>query len=129
MAYSVRFMATAYSPLHGGMLRIPPELDMAAASLGKRQWTVIRRVHVPLLLFPICVAGLLVFLDVIKELPATLILRPFDVKPLAIAAYEFASDDRYVEASPYALLLVAIATMAVIALHIIQHTNPRKWHV
>lgn len=120
MAYTVRFLATAYSPLHGGMLRIPPEMDMAAASLGKSRWDVVRLVHMPLLLMPLCASFIVVFLDTVKELPATLILRPFDVKPLAVAAYEFASDDRQVEAAPYALLLVAISTLAVIGLHCLQ---------
>jgi len=121
MAYIVRFMATAYSPLHGGMLRISTELDMAAASLGKSRLQMMARLHLPMLKLPLITGFLLVFIDVIKELPATLILRPFDVKPLAVAAYEFASDDRHVEASPYALAIVAIAVLAIALLQRLQH--------
>lgn len=129
IAYAVRFMATAYSPLHSGMVRISTELDMAAASLGKSRMQTMLRVHLPLLRLPLCVGFLLVFLDTVKELPATLILRPFDVKPLAVSVYEFAGDDRYILASPYALALVAIATCAVVALHRVQHRILRERYV
>ena len=93
---------------------------MASASLGKSRAYTIFRIHLPLLALPIFAAFIMVFLDTVKELPATLILRPFDVKTLAVAAYEFASDDRQVEAAPYSLLLVAISTTAVIGLHFLQ---------
>lgn len=126
IAYTVRFLATAYSPQHGGMLRIPAEMDMASASLGKSRFHTITRIHLPLLALPIFAAFIMVFLDTVKELPATLILRPFDVKTLAVAAYEFASDDRQVEASPYSLLLVAISTLAVVGLHFLQ-TRTQGW--
>lgn len=129
MAYTVRFMATAYSPLHGGILRIPPELDMAAASLGKNRWQIMMRIHLPLLALPLCAAFIMVFLDTVKELPATLILRPFDVKTLSVAAYEFASDDRNIEASPYSLVLVGFSTLAVLVLHHLQHRSQRWQHV
>ncbi|MDX9731763.1 MAG: iron ABC transporter permease, partial [Bdellovibrionales bacterium] len=91
IAYTVRFMATSYSPLHSGMLRVPEEMDMAAASLGKGRFVTILRVHLPLLRLALGTAFIMVFLDTVKELPATLILRPFDVKTLAVAAFEFAS--------------------------------------
>ncbi|WP_158320249.1 ABC transporter permease [Bdellovibrio bacteriovorus] len=120
IAYTVRFMATAYSPLHSGMLRIPEEMDMAAASLGKGKAKTIFLVHVPLLMLSLCTAFIVVFLDTVKELPATLILRPFDVKTLAVAAFEFSSDDRYIEAAPYSLVLIAMSTVAVILLHWVQ---------
>lgn len=126
IAYTVRFLATAYSPQHGGMLRIPVEMDMASASLGKSRFHTIARIHLPLLALPMCAAFIMVFLDTVKELPATLILRPFDVKTLAVAAYEFASDDRQVEASPYSLLLIAISTVAVLGLHLLQ-TRIQGW--
>jgi iron(III) transport system permease protein len=84
IAYMVRFMATAYTSLHNGMLRIPHELDMVSFSLGKGRLSTIVKIHIPLLSLPLCMALLMVFLDVVKELPATLILRPFDIQPLAI---------------------------------------------
>lgn len=129
MAYSVRFMATAYSPLHSGMLRISTELDMAAASLGKSRAQTMARLHLPMLRIPLVTGFLLVFIDVAKELPATLILRPFDVKPLAVAAYEFAGDDRPVEAAPYALAIVAIAALAIALLQCLQRRIPGEANV
>lgn len=129
IAYVVRFMATAYSPLHGGMLRISPELDMAAASLGKSRLQTLLRLHLPLLKIPLATAFLLVFVDVIKELPATLILRPFDVRPLAVAVYEFASDDRYVPAAPYAVALVAIGAVAIMLVQHLQHRHMKEHYV
>lgn len=125
IAYTVRFMATAYSPLHGGFLRIPEEIDMASASLGKNRLKTILFVHLPLMAMPLCTAFIMVFLDTVKELPATLILRPFDVKTLAVAAFEFASDDRHIEAAPYSLVLIAMSTLAVIGLHWIQKRSLR----
>ena len=116
VAYVVRFVATAYHPLHSGFTRIPKEYDQASAALGKNKFVTFWRVQLPLLWLPLCVAFLVVFLDTVKELSATLILRPFDVKNLAIVAFEFASDDRHVEAAPYALTLIGLSTVAVIIL-------------
>jgi len=116
IAYVVRFVATAYQPLRSGFTRIPQEYDQASAALGKNKFVTFFRVQLPLLWLPLCVAFLVVFLDTVKELSATLILRPYDVKNLAVIAFEFASDDRHVEASPYALMLIALSTVAVIIL-------------
>jgi iron(III) transport system permease protein len=116
VSYVVRFLATAYHPLQSGFTRIPQEFDQASAALGKNNFVTFFRVQLPLLWLSLCVAFLVVFLDTVKELSATLILRPFDVKNLAIVAFEFASDDRHVEAAPYALILIGISTMAVFIL-------------
>lgn len=116
IAYVVRFVATAYHPIHTGFTRIPIEYDQASAVLGKNRLVTFLRVQLPLLKLPLCVAFLVVFLDTVKELSATLILRPFDVKNLAIVAFEFASDDRHVEAAPYALTLIGLSTVAVVIL-------------
>lgn len=116
VAYVVRFVATAYHPIQSGFTRIPHEYDQASAALGKSKFVTFFRIQLPLLWLPLCVAFLVVFLDTVKELSATLILRPFDVKNLAIVAFELASDDRHVEAAPYALTLIALSTVAVIIL-------------
>ena len=126
IAYVVRFMATSNSPLQSGLQRVPIEFDMAAASLGKNDWKILWQIHIPLLRLPMLTAFLMVFLDVVKELPATLILRPFDVKPLAVAAFEFASDDRHIEASPYALALILVSAVVVLALHLIQNKSQKE---
>lgn len=116
IAYVVRFVATAYHPLHSGLTRIPREYDQASAAMGKNKFITFVRVQLPLLKLPLGVAFVVVFLDTVKELSATLILRPFDVKNLAIVAFEFASDDRHVEAAPYSLILIGLSTVAVIVL-------------
>lgn len=117
LAYLARFMATAYHPLHAGALRIPPELDMASATLGKSRGQTFRRIHLPLLLLPALAAATMVWIDTLKELPATLILRPFDIRTFAMRSYELASDDRAVEASPHALALVVLSVLGVWVLH------------
>jgi iron(III) transport system permease protein len=120
LAYLIRFLSPAYSALHSGYLRIPSEMDRAAVSLGKSQLSLLRTVHIPMLRLPLFIGALIVAIDVFKELPATLILRPFDINTLALVVYEFAGDDRPVEAAPYALLMIAVATLAVSALHRLQ---------
>ena len=115
-AYLVRFLAAAQHSLAGGFGRLSPSVDAAARTLGVRPWGVIRRIHLPLLR-PALLAGLLiVFVDVIKELPATLILRPFNFDTLAIQAYNLASDERLGEASTAALTIVAVGLLPVILL-------------
>ncbi len=116
IAYLIRFLSPAYGALHSGFQRIPPQTEMIAASLGKSKIHTILRVHVPMLKWPILTAALIVAIDVLKELPATLILRPFDIKPLSLAIYEFAGDDRPHDAAPLALTLIALSTLAVVAL-------------
>jgi len=123
LAYIVRYMATAFGPVQAGYERINPEMDMAATSLGQHRLKVLWRLHLPMLKRPLLTAMLLVAIDVLKELPATLILRPFNIKTLAMVVFEFAGDDRPVEAAPYALLLVGMATLAVLALHKLQKVD------
>lgn len=113
IAYLVRFIATAYSPIHSGYQRLNEEMDMAAISLGKNKWQLLWSVHLPMLKWPLMTAVIMVAIDVLKELPATLIIRPYNVKTLAMAVYDFASDDRTADAAPYALILVSVASIAV----------------
>jgi len=115
-AYLIRFLAAAQHTLAGGFGRLSPSLDAAARTLGVRPWSLIGRIHMPLL-HPAMLAGLLiVFVDVIKELPATLILRPFNFDTLAIQAYNLASDERLAEASTAALTIVVVGLLPVILL-------------
>jgi iron(III) transport system permease protein len=91
-------------------------MDEAARSLGSGPWDVIARVHIPMLRGSLLTALLLVFVDVLKELPATLILRPFNFNTLAVRAYELASDERLADASLAALSIVAAGILPVILL-------------
>lgn len=115
-AYLVRFLASALHAVEAGLARITPAMDDAARSLGEGQGGVLRRVHAPLLRGSLLTAGLLIFVDVMKELPATLVMRPFDFDTLAVQAYTLASDERLAEASTAALAIVAVGLLPLIFL-------------
>ena len=115
-AYSVRFMAVSLGALESGLGQIKPSLDSAARLSGYRPVEVLKNIHLPLLKGSILTALLITFVDVLKELPATLILRPFNFDTLAINAYEMASDERLIDAAPASLCIVAVGILPVILL-------------
>ena len=106
--YVARFLTVAFNSCEAGMARIHPQLDAAARALGARPGRLLKAVHLPLLMPALLTAVLLVFIDVVKELPATLVLRPFNFETLATRAYRLASDERLAEASTAALSIVAV---------------------
>jgi iron(III) transport system permease protein len=113
-AYLVRFLSVALQTVESSLARITPSMDDAARSLGCDPGTTLRRVHLPLLRGGLLTAGLLVFVDVMKELPATLVMRPFDFDTLATQAYTLASDERLGEASTAALAIVAVGVLPLV---------------
>jgi iron(III) transport system permease protein len=115
-AYLVRFLAVALHTVEASLARITPNMDDAARSLGLGQGETLRRVHAPILRGSLFTAGLLVFVDVMKELPATLVMRPFNFDTLATQAYTLASDERLAEASTASLAIVAVGLLPLIAL-------------
>jgi iron(III) transport system permease protein len=115
-AYLVRFVAVALQSVQSGYARIPANLDDSARLLGSDGWGLLSRVHWPLLRRPVMAATLLVFVDVMKELPATLVLRPFDSDTLAVVAYQLARDERLGEAALPALALVLVGLIPVLLL-------------
>ncbi len=115
-AYVVRFMAVALTTVEASLAKIPDAMDDAARSLGESRFGTLRRIHMPLLSGGLMTAGLIVFIDVMKELPATLILRPFNYDTLAVQAYRLASDERLAQASTPSLVLVAAGLIPVILL-------------
>jgi iron(III) transport system permease protein len=115
-AYLVRFCAVALQSVQSGYARIPASFDDSARMLGTRDLALLRRVHWPLLRRSAAVAGLLVFVDVMKELPATLVLRPFNSDTLAVVAYQLARDERLGEAALPSLALVLVGLVPVILL-------------
>lgn len=115
-AYVVRFMAVALTTVEASLAKIPASMDEASRTLGQNQFGTLRRIHIPLLSGGLMTAGLMVFIDVMKELPATLILRPFNYDTLAIQAYRLASDERLAQASTPSLVLVAAGLLPVIIL-------------
>jgi iron(III) transport system permease protein len=115
-AYLVRFMAVALQAVQSGYARIPASLDDSARMLGAGRLRLLSGVHWPLLRRSVAAAGLLVFVDVMKELPATLLLRPFNTDTLAVVAYNFARDERLGEAALPSLALVLVGLLPVILL-------------
>ncbi|MBI3147213.1 MAG: iron ABC transporter permease [Betaproteobacteria bacterium] len=115
-AYLVRFLAIALQTVEARLSKITPSMDDAARSLGAGQGETLRRVHLPILRGSLLTAGLLVFVDVMKELPATLVMRPFNFDTLATQAYTLASDERLAEASTAALAIVAVGILPLIAI-------------
>lgn len=115
-AYLVRFTAVALHTVQSGYNQVPAALDETSRMLGVTGWSLWWRVHRPLLVRSSLVAGLLVFVDVMKELPATLVLRPFDHDTLAVVAFQLAKDERLGEAALPALVLVLVGLIPVIFL-------------
>lgn len=116
LAYAVRFMSVALHNVETGLARITPNMDNAAQSLGLSSSKTLLKVHLPLLKASVLSAVLLVFVDVLKELPATLILRPFNFNTLAVRSYEMASDERLSDAAFPALAIVLVGLLPVIML-------------
>ena len=115
-AYLVRFCAVALQALQSGYARLPVSLDDSARMLGASGLQTLARVHWPLLRRSVAAASLLVFVDVMKELPATLVLRPFNSDTLAVVAYQLARDERLGEAALPCLALVLVGLLPVMLL-------------
>jgi iron(III) transport system permease protein len=115
-AYLARFLAIALQTVEAGLTRITPSMEAAARSLGSSPGETLRRVHLPLLRGSLLTAALLVFVDVMKELPATLVMRPFNFDTLATQTFTLAADERLAEASGAALAIVAVGLLPIILL-------------
>ena len=115
-AYVVRFMAMAEGSLENGLAKLSPNLDMAARNLGRSRSGVLSEVLMPLMLPAITTASLLVFVDVVKELSATILLRPFGMNTLATYVYDYASQGRVEDGALACLLIVVIGILPVILL-------------
>ncbi|MDH3230657.1 MAG: iron ABC transporter permease [Alphaproteobacteria bacterium] len=115
-AYVVRFMALANGAVDSALTRVTPSMDGAARSLGAGPAGTLLRVHLPLIRGGVLAGATLVFVEVLKELPATILLRPFNFQTLATRAYEYASDERIAEAALPALTIVLAGIIPVIIL-------------
>ncbi len=116
LAYSIRFMAVGINAVEGGLRQIKPALDQSGRSLGLGPMRVLRHIHLPLMKGSIATGIILVFVDVLKELPATLILRPFNFNTLAVRTFELASDERLVSAALPACAIVLVGLLPVLLL-------------
>jgi iron(III) transport system permease protein len=117
LAYTIRFLAVSLGALEAGLERLSPNLDAVARTLGETALSALWRVHMPLLVPALGAAGLLVFVDGMKELPATLLLRPFNFETLATHVYSYAALEQFESAALGALTIVAIGLVPVLLLH------------
>ncbi|HAE51049.1 MAG TPA: iron ABC transporter permease, partial [Tistrella mobilis] len=115
-AYMVRFLAVSLNTVEASLGKVTASMDDAARVFGLGPGATLVRVHAPLVSGGLLTAALLVFVDVLKELPATLILRPFGIGTLAMRTYELAGDERLADASLPALTIVAAGILPVILL-------------
>ena len=115
-AYLVRFLAVSYNAVQASLTKVTPSMDAASRTLGRTAGATLRRVHAPIMRGSLLGAGILVFVDVMKELPATIILRPFDFTTLAVRSYELASDERLSQSSTASLAIVLVGIVPVILL-------------
>ena len=115
-AYTFRFLSVSMQTIDSGLERIKHSMEESALSLGATRWKVLTKIHFPLLSTSLLTAFLLIFVEVLKELPTTLILRPFNFNTLSVRAYEMASDERLADAGLPALLIVLTGLIPVIIL-------------
>lgn len=116
LGYQSRFLGVALALVQSGFDRVKPSLDDAARTLGASRRGLVLRVHLPVLRTSLLAAALLVFVDVVKELPVTLMLRPFNFDTLAVRTYQLAGDERLDQAAFSALLIIAIGLIPVVLL-------------
>lgn len=115
-AYCVRFLAVSYGQVEGGFGKISPHLDMAARTLGRNTGQTLGQIHLPILKPVLLSAALLSFVDCMKELPATILLRPFNFETLATTVFEAASREAFEEAALPSLAIVLVGLIPVILL-------------
>ncbi|WP_250658539.1 ABC transporter permease [Alkalimarinus coralli] len=115
-AYTVRFLAVSAGSVESSLAKVTPSMDMASRSLGRNNLSTLLRVHLPIIRGGILTAALVVFVDCMKELPATLILRPFNFETLATHVYQFASDELLEQSALAALIIVLVGILPVIFL-------------
>ena len=117
IAYTIRFLTVSLGALDAGFDRLSPNLDAASRTLGETAASTLRRVHLPLLVPPLGAATLLVFVDCMKELPATILLRPFNFDTLATHVYSYAALEQFDRAAPGALAIVLVGLVPILLLH------------
>lgn len=115
-AYVVRFLAVSFNAVEASLGKVTPSMDAASRTLGQTAGGTLRHIHTPMMRSSLLAAGILVFVDVMKELPATIILRPFNFDTLAVRAHNLASDERLAEASTSSLAIVVVGILPVILL-------------
>ena len=113
-AYLVRFLSVAFNPIESGLEKISKKIDYAALNLGANKKTLLFKIHLPLIISSCLIAFLLIFIDILKELPITLILRPFNYNTLSVLTFEYASSEQLAQAALPALLITIIGLLPLI---------------
>ncbi len=126
LAYTVRFLAVGIANINPALAAIDPAMDASARILGARPREILRRIHLPMLRGPAFTAAIVAFVEVMKELPATLLIRPFNFDTLAVGVYRFASDERLDQAAAGALMIVAVSLLPVLLLSRAISTSSRR---
>jgi iron(III) transport system permease protein len=121
IAYVIRFLAIATGSAQAGLARISTDMDDVARTLGTRPGGVVRYIHLPLARPALGGAALLVFVDCLKELPATLLLRPLNVETLSTYIYQYATRGNFEEGALAALIIVAVSILPVI--HMVRYAD------
>lgn len=116
IGYLTRFMSVSVQTVDSGLAKVSPHMEQVAQTLGYSNGKILRRVHAPIIKTSLLTAALIVFVDVMKELPATLILRPFNFNTLAVKSFELASDELLAQAAPAALGIIAVGLLPIIVL-------------
>jgi iron(III) transport system permease protein len=116
VAYIGRFLAVAHNPVNANLMRVSPTLDDAARGMGRGPLGVIGRVHLPLVRGGLLTGAILVFVDVMKEMPITLMMRPFGFETLALRVYQMTAEGHWERAAVPALTLVLVGLVPVIML-------------
>jgi iron(III) transport system permease protein len=115
-AYAARFAAAGVGPIDAGLARLSKGLDASARTLGAGPWRRLAQIDLPIAAPSIAAAALILFVEIVKELPATLILRPFDFDTLAVRAYSYASDERLLESAAPSLLIFLAGLLPILVL-------------
>lgn len=125
-AYVARFLTAGYNAAAGGMAQVSPQIDAAAKMLGAAPARLVREIHWPMARASVLAGAAIVAIDIAKELPATLILRPFNFETLSTQIYRLASDERLADAAPAALILIALGLLPSLALSVIADSSAQK---
>ena len=118
-AYLIRFLAVAFNPIEAAYQKVNKKIDLAAINLGAKSGILFFKIHVPMLYSSFIIAFLFVFIDILKELPATLILRPFNFNTLSILTFEYASTEQLKMAAIPSLLIMLFAILPLVFIHLI----------
>lgn len=125
-AYVARFLTAGYNAAEGGLAQINPQMDAASKMLGASPWRIVTGVHWPIARLSVLAGAAIVAIDIAKELPATLILRPFNFETLSTQIYRLASDERLADAAPASLILIGLGLLPSLALAVIADRRDRS---